>query len=157
SDAGSGCITDVTPGTHVFTCDGLKYDVTVPDSCPASGKCGLVLDVHGATMSGKIEDLETDMRASGRKYGFVVVQPNANPGPPTASWTPATDDPKVFAFLQLALGTFDVDRKRVHMTGFSQGGMMSSRFLCQHADVFASIAPVAGTGCTFAPGDIPSR
>jgi poly(3-hydroxybutyrate) depolymerase len=156
SDAASGCITDTTPGTHVFTCDGLKYDVTVPDSCPAT-KCGLVLDVHGATMSGKMEDISTDMRASGRKFGYVVVQPNANPGPPTAAWNPLTDDPKVLAFLELALGTFGIDRKRVHMTGFSQGGMMSSRFLCQHADLFASIAPVAGTGCTFTPGDTPSK
>ena len=101
----SGCITDTSAGSRVFTCDGFKYDVTVPDACAAGG-CGLVLDVHGATMSGKMEDANTDMRALGAKYGYVVVQPNANPAPPSSSWNPAADDPKVFAFFQDALAAF---------------------------------------------------
>jgi poly(3-hydroxybutyrate) depolymerase len=33
------------------------------------------------------------------------------------------------------------------MTGFSQGGMMSYRQLCAHAEQLASVAPVAGGGC----------
>lgn len=151
----SGCIAEVAAGTKVFTCDGFKYDVTVPAACVAGG-CGLVLDVHGATMSGKMEDNNTGLRALGEKYGYVVVNPNANPSPPSAAWK-ESDDAKVFAFLQLALTSFAIDRNRVHMTGFSQGGMMTSRFLCKHADVFASVAPAAGTGCTFKGSDTPSR
>jgi poly(3-hydroxybutyrate) depolymerase len=151
-----GCITEIAAGTKVFTCEGLKYDVTVPDACTKAG-CGLVLDVHGATMSGKMEDNNTNMRALGAKYGYVIVQPNATPAPPSSSWSPATDDPKVFAFLESAIATYGIDKNRVHMTGFSQGGMMTSRFLCKHADVFASVAPAAGTGCTFKGSDTPSR
>ncbi len=154
--APSGCITDVSAGAHVFPCDGLTYDVAVPSACTGSA-CGLVLDVHGATMSGKMEDHNTAMRALGAKYGYVIVQPNANPAPPLSSWTPGTDDDKVFAFLGAALTSYGIDRKRVHMTGFSQGGMMSSRFLCKHASTFGSIAPGAGTGCTFTAGDTPSE
>ncbi len=150
-----GCITDTSAGQHAFTCDGIKYDVSVPAMC-ASG-CGLVLDVHGATMDATMEDANTNMRALGAQHGFVVVQPNANPAPPTSSWNPVTDDAKVFAFLQLAQTAWSIDPKRVHMTGFSQGGMMTFRFLCKHADVFASMAPAAGDGCTFTPGDTPSR
>ena len=152
----SGCITDTTAGDHQFTCDGFVYDVSVPPAC-ASGGCGLILDVHGATMSGKMEDDNTNMRALGAQHGFVVVQPNANPAPPLSSWNPSPDDDKVFALLTLALSTFAIDGKRVHMTGFSQGGMMTFRFLCKHADVFASVAPGAGTGCTFTTGDTPSK
>jgi polyhydroxybutyrate depolymerase len=151
----SGC-TAIAAGTKTFTCDGLKYDVTVPSACVAGG-CGLILDVHGMTMSGKMEDNNTNLRALGDKWGYVVVNPNANPAPPSSAWKPETDDPKVFAFLELALKTYAIDLKRVHMTGFSQGGMMTSRFLCKHADVFASVAPAAGTGCTFKGTDVPSR
>ena len=151
----AGCITDTSAGTRVFTCDGFNYDVTIPPACTTT-KCGLVLDVHGATMSGKMEDNNTNMRALGATYGYVIVQPNANPAPPSSSWNPGADDDKVFAFLQLAITTLNVDAKRVHMTGFSQGGMMSSRFLCKHADAFASIAPAAGTGCSFSGSDKPS-
>lgn len=157
SEAGAtGCITELTAGTKVFGCDGLKYDVTVPAAC-VKGGCGLILDVHGATMSGKMEDNNTGLRALGDKHGFIVVQPNANPSPPSSSWNPAADDAKVFAFLESALTSYAVDRARVHMTGFSQGGMMTSRFLCKHADIFASVAPAAGTGCTFKGSDVPSR
>ncbi len=151
----TGCIDDTSPGQHTFMCDGFKYDVSVPPTC-ASG-CGLILDVHGATMDATMEDANTNMRALGAQHRFVVVQPNANPGPPTSSWNPVTDDAKVFAFLQAALTAWTIDPKRVHMTGFSQGGMMTFRFLCKHADLFASMAPAAGDGCTFAPGDTPSR
>lgn len=149
------CIDNTSPGQHTYTCDGIKYDVMIPPSC--SSGCGLVLDVHGFTMNAAMEDANTNMRALGAQYKYVVVQPNANPAPPQSSWTPLTDDPKVFGFLQLAMQTFAIDKKRVHMTGFSQGGMMTFRFLCAHADVFASVAPGAGTGCTFTTNDKPSR
>jgi polyhydroxybutyrate depolymerase len=65
-----------------------------------------------------------------------------------ASWTPDTDDAKVWAMLQAALTQLQVDKKRVHFMGFSQGGWMTWRMLCAHADVFASVAP--GAGCSFA-------
>jgi len=151
----NGCITDTSVGSHTIVCDGITYTVSVPPAC-AKG-CGLVLDVHGATMDSTMEDANTAMRALGAQYGFVVVQPNANPAPPTSSWNPVTDDAKVFAFLQSALIAWTVDPKRVHMTGFSQGGMMTFRFLCAHAAVFASMAPAAGDGCTFTANDSPSQ
>jgi len=151
-----GCITEIVAGTRVFTCDGLKYDVSVPAACVLGG-CGLVLDVHGASMSGKMEDNNTNLRALGEKHGFVIVQPNANPSPPSSSWNPSIDDTKVHAFLTLAMAAYKIHSDRVHMTGFSQGGMMTSRFLCKYADLFASVAPAAGTGCTFRGSDLPSR
>ncbi len=151
-----GCITSVAAGHAVFTCDGIRYDVEVPPACVAGG-CGLVLDVHGMTMSAEMEDANSGMRALGVKHGFVVVQPNANPAPPQSSWKPESDDAKVHTFLLAALDAYAIDRDRVHMMGFSQGGMMSSRFLCTHAELFASMAPMAGTGCTFFGTNTPSR
>lgn len=44
------------------------------------------------------------------------------------------------------LGTIvSVDTKRVYATGFSNGGVLSYRLACEMSDVFAAIAPVAGT------------
>jgi polyhydroxybutyrate depolymerase len=150
--APSGCIGDTSAGQHAYTCDGFVYDVHIPAAC-ASSPCGLVVDVHGLSMDGNMQDSNTNMRALGDQYGYIVVQPNANPAPPLSSWTPATDDAKVFAFVQLAVTTLGADPKRVHMTGFSEGGYMSYRFLCDHADYFASVAPAAGAGCEFGNPD----
>lgn len=156
------CITDVTAGHHAFECDGLTYDVEVPEACLEMA-CGMVVDVHGFTMSAQMEDANTNMRALGQRYGFIVVQPNAEPDPPAASWTPATDDPKVFDFMQRVAAAWHVDADRWHFTGFSQGGWMSWRFICAHADVLASAAPgaaCAGPGdsdCSFMGEEVPSE
>ena len=155
------CITDVTPADrHVFTCDGLTYDVSLPASCETTA-CGLVFDVHGFSMSGLMEDHNTNLAALGRQHGYIVVNPNAEPDPPLASWTAAEDDPKVFAFLERVMNVFKVDPKRVHFTGFSQGGDMTWRMLCAHSDVIASAAP-AGSGHSaneqcFSQGKSPAR
>jgi poly(3-hydroxybutyrate) depolymerase len=150
-DAGS-CLHNTSPGQHSFSCEGIAYDVDIPASC-TSCACGLIVDVHGLSMNGLMQDHNTDLRQLGEKYGYVVVQPNANPAPPLSSWTPSTDDDKVFAFVKLAVEVLRVDTKRVHMTGFSEGGYMTYRFLCDHADYFASVAPLAGAGCTFGDPD----
>ena len=151
TDAGSdasACTIDTSAGLHSISCDGFVYDVNIPEACLTCA-CGLIADVHGLSMNGQMEDNNTNLRTLGEQYGYIVVQPNANPAPPLSSWTPATDDSKVFAFIQLAAETLHADPKRLHMTGFSEGGYMTYRFLCDHADFFASVAPAAGAGCSF--------
>ncbi|MBI5952958.1 MAG: polyhydroxybutyrate depolymerase [Chloroflexi bacterium] len=39
----------------------------------------------------------------------------------------------------------DIDVKRIYASGMSNGGMLSHRLACEAADVFAAVAPVAGT------------
>jgi len=152
----AGCITDVTAGHHAFTCDGgIKYDVDVPAACAAGG-CGLVLDMHGYTMNADQEDKGTGMRALGQAHGYVVVQPTAPGAPP--SWDQATHAPLVFAFTSGAATAFVTDSKRAHVTGFSQGGGMTWRMICAHADFFASAAPLSAlSGCEFMAPNVPGR
>jgi hypothetical protein len=150
--APASCIDDVSAGQHTYSCDGLTYDVDIPPSCTSSS-CGLIVDVHGLSMNGLMEDDNTNLRHLGELHGYIIVQPNAVPAPPLSSWTPSTDDAKVFAFVELAVSTLHADAKRVHMTGFSEGGYMTYRFLCDHADAFASVAPAAGAGCSFGSAD----
>ena len=165
---GVSCIPDPTVGHRTYACDGIVFDGEVPPTCLGGG-CGIILDVHGLTMSAAMEDANDELRARGAAAGFVIVQPNANPSPPHASWG-ADDEPKVFAFLTQAITVYAIDSRRVHMTGFSQGGFMTWRFLCGHADVFASVAPAAAASncpvvgnpvgppaCSFTGAEMPSR
>jgi alpha/beta superfamily hydrolase len=156
----SGCISDVSAGSRQVTCDDLVYDLSVPEGC-LSVQCGLILDVHGGTMNAKMEDNNTKLAQLGREHGYLVVQPNANNG----LFDATTDDAKVFAFAQSAIAVFHLDPKRVHMTGFSQGGYMTWRFICQHTEFLASAAPAAAAGmanisdetdCSFTGTDRPS-
>jgi len=164
------CIVAIDAGEQQFTCSDLVFDVSVPEACLASA-CGLILDVHGLTMSAAQQDKNTDMRELGREHGYVVVQPNAPRVDSIPSWTPESDDPRVHDFLQRAIEVYGIDPDRVHMTGFSQGGLMTWRFVCRHADLLASAAPAAAggsqmgeaceemetPGCAFEGADRPSR
>ncbi len=158
-DAG-GCYTDVSAGSHEVPCDGITYTVSVPEQCLTT-QCGLVFDVHGGTMSGAMEDKNTNLAALGKKYGYVVVDPSA----PNGLWNYATDDDKVYAFMVQTRAIFHTDPKRTHMTGLSQGGYMTWRFACHHTDFLASVAPAAAAGaakisaevgCTFTGTDVPT-
>jgi poly(3-hydroxybutyrate) depolymerase len=64
------------------------------------------------------------------------------------SWDASSDDDAIRAFLDSLIAELGIDRNRVHMGGFSQGGWMTWRFVCNHADLIASAAPI-GAGASF--------
>ena len=147
----SGCITSVGPATKlVFAgCGGdITYNVSVPTQCTTHA-CGLILDVHGWTMSGDIQERNTQIAAIGREEGFIVVQPTAPGSPP--SWS-STHYPLVADFVEQAIDVWRVDSRRVHVTGFSQGGAMTNWMRCNRTDLFASAAPTAMSGSACANG-----
>jgi poly(3-hydroxybutyrate) depolymerase len=140
----------------VKSCNGgdVSYDLEIPTAC-AQGGCGLVLDMHGYTMDASQEDAGTGMRALGQQHGYVVVQPTA---PIAFGWVQSTDAPAVFAFVSDVARALVIDPKRAHVMGFSQGGGMTWRMVCDHADFFASAAPLSAmTGCDWSTTSHPSR
>ena len=156
----NACVTDVTPGHHAFSCGGMTFNTEVPPEC-VTKSCGLVIDVHGGTMSANQEDNNTGMRELGRQFGYHVVQPNALGG----MYQEGVDDQRIFDFLLQMIEAFHVDEKRIHITGFSQGGFMTWRFICNHAGLLASAAPGAagvggafeGNSCAFTGPQMPSE
>jgi len=71
-------------------------------------------------------------------------------------FTPPGDDDKIYVFIKSAIATLGIPANRVHFTGFSDGGEMTFRFTCAHAEMFASVAAAAAVGC-FQAGQTPSR
>ncbi len=140
-----GCITDDTAGDHTFDCGHLTFDVSVPSRCLRES-CGLIVDVHGRTMSGPMQEANTRLKALGLERGYVVIQPNANPAPPLSAWVGEADDATVVDFVEQAIAAFEVDSDRVHLTGFSQGGSMTWRLLGDYGELWASAAPAAACG-----------
>jgi len=140
----AGCITDVTPGDHTFTCGGLQVDVRIPAVCEAPG-CGLILELHGDTGSGLLMDGHTNLRALGEQHGYIVLAPSGPPWPggPGSTWR-ASNDATLIAMTTQARDVFRVDPTKIHVTGFSRGSFVTWRLLCDHADLFASAAPGGG-------------
>lgn len=119
----SGGITDVPPTDfRQYDCGGLKFNLSIPGACLTTA-CGLIIDVHGMSMSGKMQDNNTNLAELGRQSGYLVANPNATPSPPAAAWNPnGTDDATVLDFVQQTLSVFHVDTQRADITGHSQGG-----------------------------------
>jgi polyhydroxybutyrate depolymerase len=152
--APSGCVTEVGPGPHEFACDTTTHVVMVPERCTRVS-CGVIIDVHGGSMSADMEDRNTAMRALGDRHGYLVIQPNALPNPILLGervFVAGVDDDRVMHILTDVVKVFHADERRIHMMGFSEGGFMTWRFICGHSDLLASAAPAAaGYNCTVLP------
>jgi len=138
------CITDGSAGDHVFSCDGVEFNVVVDAACLETS-CGVIVDVHGMTMTGPQMRLNTELDQLGPAQGYIVVHPNAPTQSPLPSWS-AGDYPAVRDFIDRVLDVYDGDATRVHVTGFSQGGSMTWWFICNHPELLASAAPAAALG-----------
>lgn len=154
------CITDVTPGSQQLTCEGLTFDLTVPESCLTQA-CGLITDVHGFGMNSVLMNTHSRMQEIAGPKGYIVLQPSAPGMILQSSWSADNDD-QVFALMQRVMNVWHVDRKRIHFDGYSMGGWMTWRFICKHADIIASAAPIAAGlqangSCPFTGADMPSR
>ena len=65
----------------------------VPSQCAGGGSmaCGLIMDLHGATMSGPIENNNTNMQQLGLEFGYVVLTPSVGrQKPPFDEWNTKT-------------------------------------------------------------------
>ena len=69
-------------GTPQFPERRIGYTLAVPEHCAlAGGGCGVIMDVHGFTMSADEQEICDDMRVRGNAAGFIVLQPSAPVNP----------------------------------------------------------------------------
>lgn len=137
------CITDVSAGDKKFICDDVTYLVLVHPQCLEKA-CGLIFDIHGATMSGLQMRDNTLLNEIAPEAGFIYVNPSKVDRNTGGTWDLNNDPPKLGAVLDKVIAAYHVNPKRVHVTGFSQGGFTTLWFLQHKNAVLASAAPVAG-------------
>jgi len=135
------CVDSLTSGANTVECGSFVYDVHVPGAC-VEGDCGVVLDVHGATMDAQMEDNNSMMRALGTANGYIIIQPNA-PSGITGTRFYLGDGDEMVVFTRAVIDALSADTDRVHMMGFSNGGQTTWEVYCTGEDLFASIAPAA--------------
>jgi len=129
-----------------------EYLIYVPRAHDKSKPVPLVLNFHGNTMTAAQQrDLSRMNEASDAK-GFVVVYPqgisngwNAGACCGEAQTSNVDDVGFARALVKAVQEQVCIDPHRIYAAGFSNGGRMSYRLGCEMADVFAALAPVAGT------------
>lgn len=150
----SGCsIGRGTRGTDTNTRDGsLEFDgverehnLSVPQEA-GDRPLPLIVNMHGALATNDIHDDKSGIAEAGVEQGFLVVSPQGIGERPIWNLAPdGADVPYVLALIEAVGRSQCMDQSRVYATGFSMGGMMSLTLACTAPEVFAAVAPVAGT------------
>ena len=136
------------PGMLTF--DGLQrsYVLHVPPGPPA----GLVINLHGAGMTGADQAGLTNYNNVADRYGFVVAYPDGidlswadGRGASIPDRQGVDDVGFLSALIDRLSADFAVPPGRVFVTGMSAGAFMANRLACDRADLVSAVAPVAGT------------
>lgn len=157
-------------GSYTFdlTFDGRHrdYRLHVPPQASTGKPLPLVLNLHGATQNGFLEELQTGMDNNADQNGYLVAYPDGTriakvltPDPVAKNaqygWNagqccglPATRHIDDVGFLERVIDDIaartPVDLRRVYMTGISDGGMMAYAMASEASDRVAAISSIAG-------------
>ena len=147
------------PGPHLqsmyTTRDKVRRWFTVYTPARRAVAPALVFALHGA--HGGMRNMyktRADLRKLADERGFVVVFPNGqhhpdhkigqsfwNAGFCCGEMNPEIDDVAFITDVAIRLtGVMKIDPDRIHIVGFSNGGMLTQRIAAARADVFASVA-----------------
>lgn len=139
----SGCIDDVSAGDHTFTCGGIPFLTMVDEQCTTNA-CGLIMDVHGATMTGAVMRMNNRLHELAPPKGYIAVAPTE----PGGAWDFPTQMPILADFIDQMIVAFHLNTQRIHVTGFSMGSGATFWFLCNRPDLIASAGPVTGASAS---------
>jgi polyhydroxybutyrate depolymerase len=147
--------------THTLSFGGRtrSYLLYVPTSVDWSKAVPLVFVFHGGTGNAANAERMSGFDAVADRNGFLVAYPDgtgALSDDKLLTWnggdccgysqTHNVDDVGfVRAIVADLQAQANIDAKRIYATGMSNGAILSQRLGCEAADVFAAIAPVAGT------------
>jgi polyhydroxybutyrate depolymerase len=147
--------------TRALTHDGRgrSYTLYTPASVNWNQPVPIVFAFHGGA-----GNAESAIRMSGfnevaDQNGFIAVYPDGTgrlSDEKLLTWNGGTccgyaqkenvdDVGFVRAMLTDLQSLVNIDAKRIYATGMSNGGILSHRLACEAADLFAAVAPVAGT------------
>jgi polyhydroxybutyrate depolymerase len=125
-----------------------SYLLHIPPGYDGTQPLALVLELHGYSSFASEQLTRSKWDEMADKEGFVLIEAEGD----RRSWNAGSccggnnlDDVKYFRdVVAKATAELCIDRKRVYVSGHSNGGAMTYRLACEAADIFAAAAPVCG-------------
>jgi polyhydroxybutyrate depolymerase len=156
--AGSNSTAGPVTRTLVHEDAQRSYILHIPASVDQTQPAALVVALHGGTGNAQIMIDSSEFNQVADDNGFIVAYPNGagQLDDKLLTWNGGTccgyaqrnnvDDTGFIRAMVADIQTIAaVDPKRIYAAGMSNGAIMSYRLACEAADLFAAIAPVAGT------------
>jgi polyhydroxybutyrate depolymerase len=128
----------------------------VPKAYDGSKSWPLLILLHGYSASGFIEESYLQLKPLVDEYGVLLAAPDGTVNSRNLEFWNATDAccdldhsgvddvGYISGLIDEIKGTYNVDPKRVYVMGHSNGGYMSYRMACDHAEKIAGIVVLAG-------------
>jgi predicted peptidase len=129
-----------------------RYVLFIPYDYKGDRPYPLILFLHGAGESGTDGEkpakvgIGPAIRRQDKTFPFITIFPQVRKRG-LAAWGPDSPDGKrALAILEEVEKEFQVDRKRVYLTGLSMGGYGTWTMATRYPDRWAAIAPICGGG-----------
>lgn len=131
-------------------------EVLVPASLKPGVPAPLVILLHGYSVNGNVEELYLQLAPLAEERGFLYAHPDGTLDRDAKYFWNATDacgdlfasgvDDSAYlaSVIDQIEARYSVDPKRIYLVGHSNGGFMSYRMACDHADKIAAVASLAG-------------
>jgi predicted peptidase len=147
---GAGDAPMPTVGLHALTlprADGppIRYAIYIPSTYVLSRPVPLILALHygvgGQDPDGAGGDmLQILVGPALAQLGAIIVAPDSVGG----NWSSPENEKAVNALLDMVLAKYEIDRKKIAVTGYSMGGAGTWHFAEKFPDRFSAAIPVAG-------------
>ena len=147
-------VTTTTIGPDVT--QDRPYEVFVPTKYNSATPMPLVVMLHGYIATGALQEGYFKLQPLAEERGFLYVHPDGTQAVDGAHFWNATDaccnfrastvddSAYLLSIIEQVQLKYNVDPKRIFLMGHSNGGFMSHRMACDHADKIAAIASLAG-------------
>ena len=104
----------------------------------------LLMSFHGMDQDPNYQQSNTHWEAVADTAGFVVAYPKGATGYSTWDINGDQDTKWITQIIDQLANDYKIDKKRVYMSGFSMGGMLSYHAMGKIADKIAAFAPCSG-------------
>lgn len=122
-----------------------SYHVLEPEGWDGETPLPILLHFHGWMRQGDLVVRHKRIASATQKRGVLLVAPNGQ-HKTWNFWRAGTRDvPFADAVLEDVARRYPVDASRIYVSGYSYGGAMAWRFVCQSGDDVTALLGIAGT------------
>jgi predicted peptidase len=120
----------------------VRYAISIPANYSPSRPVPLILALHygGSPISAGAGMLAALVKPALDELGAIIIAPDSLGG----AWNTVENERAVNQLLEAAFNSYNVDRTKIVVTGFSMGGAGTWHFASKYPDRFSAAVPVAG-------------